>query len=69
MYIIDYLRIDGSTDATTRGLLINQFNDSNEDDLVEREADESTKMFLISSRAGSVGYVDYLSSFCLSLPF
>jgi len=51
----DYLRIDGSIDATTRGLLINQFNDSNNDGLVEREADESTKMFLISSRAGSVG--------------
>ena len=56
----DYLRIDGQTSASERGILIDQFN--RKDNVVTRmksyvnkQAEENAKVFLISSRAGSVG--------------
>ena len=53
----DYLRMDGTTTASERGVLINQFNDekSNKTKSAVSKAEETAKLFLISSKAGSVG--------------
>jgi SNF2 family DNA or RNA helicase len=53
---VDYLRIDGDTNSTKRGSLINQFNDvkSSEQELTTAD-DDKTKLFLLSAKAGGVG--------------
>jgi len=48
---VDYLRIDGSTSATERGELINNFNE----DPKLKSIEENSKLFLISSKAGGIG--------------
>ena len=58
---VDYLRIDGQVSASQRGVLVGQFNKEKEThnstmgSQVELEVEESVKVFLISSKAGSVG--------------
>ena len=55
----DYLRIDGQTSASERGVLIDQFNRKDatkkNNSYINKQAEERAKLFLISSRAGSVG--------------
>ena len=46
---IDYVRIDGGTEATIRGELITQFNEKNSASMSQ------LKLFLLSSKAGGVG--------------
>ena len=47
----DYVRIDGGTEASTRGELITQFNKENE----SADTLGQLKLFLLSSKAGGVG--------------
>jgi SNF2 family DNA or RNA helicase len=55
----DYLRIDGQTSAFERGILIDQFNRKDarkrKQFYINKQAEENAKLFLLSSRAGSVG--------------
>jgi len=47
---VDYVRIDGGTEASTRGELITQFNEEN-----GPKSNSHLKLFLLSSKAGGVG--------------
>lgn len=56
----EYLRIDGSVQSRERGELISAFNNT---DI------QQCKLFLLSTKAGSLGYVSFLVSSTLTYHF